>query len=138
MSSHRLVPIGLVSLLSFVCILTIFYYANNIATRSVSGQLGVGNANQVNIQVGASVLGTVSPYSPASLSVPPGTLVTWKNNDQTFHTVTSGDSSTGPDSKFDSGILSPLASFEHTFSAPGIFRYFCTIHPFMSGEVKVG
>ena len=138
MSSNMLTSIGLVSLLSFVCVFTIFHYINSTTTRSVSGQVGVGNGNQVNIAVAASDPRTVSPYSPAFLSVPLGTTVTWKNNDQTFHTVTSGDPSTGPDTRFDSGILSPLASFERTFSEPGIFSYFCTIHPFMRGEVRVG
>ena len=57
------------------------------------------------------------------------------------HTVTEGEpasySSPTDKNKFDSGIFGPGQTFEHTFNQPATVKYYCTIHPFMSGEVVV-
>ena len=39
--------------------------------------------------------------------------------------------------QFDSGLFGKDASFSQTFDEPGEFAYFCTVHPFMKGTVKV-
>ncbi len=39
---------------------------------------------------------------------------------------------------FDSGIISPGKTFEFMFSTSGEYNYFCTIHPWMMGQVFVG
>jgi plastocyanin len=70
-------------------------------------------------------------YSPASLTVPVGTTVTWTNNEATAHTVTS---KTG---LFDSEIMNKGDTFSYTFSDRGVFEYYCTIHPTMNGIVTV-
>jgi plastocyanin len=41
-------------------------------------------------------------------------------------------------SLFDSGIVKPGSTFEFTFSNAGDYNYFCTIHPWMMGQVIVG
>jgi len=41
-------------------------------------------------------------------------------------------------SLFDSGIIPSEKKFEFTFSTPGNYNYFCTIHPWMMGQVIVG
>jgi plastocyanin len=41
-------------------------------------------------------------------------------------------------SLFDSGIIPSEKTFEFTFSTPGNYNYFCTIHPWMMGQVIVG
>lgn len=82
---------------------------------------------------------------PESLTVPAGTTVTWKQEDAGFHTVTSGtvtqgtgDVTTAPDGKFDSGNLATDTTFEFTFNEAGSFPYFCAVHPAtMRGEVQV-
>jgi plastocyanin len=71
-------------------------------------------------------------YVPDSLEVTAGTSVTWTNGDPVEHTVTASDAS------FDSGSMSPTASFRHTFDAVGTFTYGCAIHPGMTGTVIVG
>ena len=71
------------------------------------------------------------PYSPSPLTVKRGTTVTWINNDFTTHTVTEVTN------KFDSGVLVPSQVFKHTFNELGIVKYYCTIHPFMSGQIIV-
>jgi plastocyanin len=70
-------------------------------------------------------------FSPASLTVPIGTTVTWTNNDATAHTVTS---KTG---LFDSGIMNRGDTFSYTFNDQGVFEYHCTIHTTMNGTVTV-
>ncbi len=41
-------------------------------------------------------------------------------------------------SVFDSGIIQPGKTFEFTFSDAGTYNYFCTIHPWMTGQVVIG
>ena len=73
-------------------------------------------------------------FSPANITVQPGTSVTWVNNGQAPHTVTATD----PAGAFDSGTLQPGESFSFTFKQPGTYAYYCTIHPFIKGTVTVG
>jgi plastocyanin len=65
-----------------------------------------------------------------------GATVTWTNDDSQPHTATSGENAT-PDQRFDSGIMAPAATFEHTFTEAGEYPYFCLLHPNMVGTVSV-
>jgi predicted secreted protein with PEFG-CTERM motif len=64
-------------------------------------------------------------------------FVSWENADTAFHTVTSGTAEEGPDEIFDSGLFGPGKSFTHQFTEIGEYPYYCTIHPWMIGEVRV-
>lgn len=66
---------------------------------------------------GVSVIITDQGYVPASLTVPPGTTVTWVNQGQKVHTATSDTQ------LFDSGGLSTSASFSYLFNDPGNYSY---------------
>ncbi len=70
-------------------------------------------------------------FKPATLNIPAGTTVTWRNNDSATHTITARDNS------FDSGSLSRDSSFSFTFKQKGTFEYYCKIHPSMMGKVIV-
>ncbi len=70
-------------------------------------------------------------YDPSTITIPAGTSVTWTNLDTVPHTVTSTNG------KFDSGILGQGRIFNYTFSDPGTYNYYCTIHPYMKGQVVV-
>lgn len=70
-------------------------------------------------------------FAPAVLQVRPGTIVEWINDDPLDHTVTASDSS------FTSGFIKPGARWRHQFTSAGTFKYACTPHPFMHGEVRV-
>jgi len=70
-------------------------------------------------------------YSPAMLVVAPGTTVTWTNDDDSPHSVREKDG------KFKSAALDTDDKFSQTFSAPGEFEYFCSIHPYMTGKIVV-
>src|SRR5215212_8661528 len=71
-------------------------------------------------------------FSPANVSVPAGTTVTWVNEGNIPHTVTSDDG------QFDSGVLMPGDSYTVMFKGRGTITYHCAIHPSMSGSVTVG
>ncbi len=70
-------------------------------------------------------------YSPPMLVVAPGTTVTWTNADDDAHTVVEKDR------KFKSGALDTDDTFSQTFTAPGEYEYFCSLHPRMVGKIVV-
>lgn len=71
-------------------------------------------------------------FSPERLEVKVGAKVEWANTDLTPHTVTSPD-----ERELNSGSISAGASWQHVFSQPGTFAYFCTFHPEMKGTIIV-
>jgi plastocyanin len=72
-------------------------------------------------------------FRPRTLTVAPGTRVVWVNRDDVPHTATS---SVKPRA-FDSKTLDTDDRFEHVFDAPGVYDYFCAVHPHMTGQVIV-
>jgi plastocyanin len=72
-------------------------------------------------------------YTPAVLTIAPGTTVRWTNLQTDTNDVVVRE---GP-VHFRSPSLRPGAFFEFTFTEPGTYRYTCTPHPFMTGEVRV-
>jgi plastocyanin len=70
-------------------------------------------------------------FIPADLTVPAGTTVVWTNHDDVQHTVTASDNS------YSSQPVETEGQFSHTFSTPGVYAYFCAIHPFMTAKVIV-
>ena len=70
-------------------------------------------------------------FTPQTLTVAPGTRVTWLNKDDVPHTVTSTTN------LFKSDALDTDGRFSFTFSKPGTYNYFCTVHPHMTGKVIV-
>jgi plastocyanin len=76
-------------------------------------------------------------YDPSPANVKVGTTVTWTNNDATLHMATSGTPDSGPSDEFDSSYLAKGKTFQHIFNKAGTFDYYCTLHPFMIGQVVV-
>ncbi len=70
-------------------------------------------------------------FTPSSLTVKPGTKVTWTNKDDVPHTVTSVDN------KFGSKVLDTDEQFSFTFSVRGIYKYYCKVHPHMTATILV-
>jgi plastocyanin len=92
----------------------------------------------INTATATAAVGTAGfDFSPAVISVPAGTTVTWTMNpaDPFAHTVTS----TTPGYGFDSGTLNPGDTFSYTFVEPGTYDYVCTPHASfgMTGQVIV-
>uniref|UniRef100_UPI0026104741 cupredoxin domain-containing protein n=1 Tax=Pseudomonas sp. TaxID=306 RepID=UPI0026104741 len=73
-----------------------------------------------------------SHYKPTPITVSLGDTVTWVNEGFLQHTVTAENG------EFSSGRLSGGQRFSVKFTKPGTFKYVCTIHPGMKGEVIVG
>ena len=76
-------------------------------------------------------------YIPSVIAIDFGNQVTWVNEDSAFHSVTSGFYGE-PSELFDSGYLDPFESFTFDFDEKGTYDYFCTLHPWMKGQVIVG
>ena len=69
-------------------------------------------------------------FSPTELKVKVGDTVTWTNHDDIPHTVVSAG-------KFRSKTMDTDKSFSFTFAAAGDYKYFCSLHPHMTGMIKV-
>ena len=87
----------------------------------------------VSIPQGAADQTATTYYSPPTITVVIGvnSTVTWVNNDDAPHTVTATDGS------FNSGNLDAGQSWSHTFTAPGVYTYYCSYHSWMKGTVIV-
>jgi plastocyanin len=70
-------------------------------------------------------------FTPATLTVSAGTTVTWTNHDDIPHTVVSDDKS------MKSKALDTDDKFSFSFSKPGTYSYFCSLHPKMKGVIVV-
>jgi plastocyanin len=105
--------------------------AGALATALIVMALGLG-ARSVAAQESAAVSIVDFAFQPASVEIATGGTVTWTNTGQAPHTVTADDGS------FDSGTLSPGATFSQTFATAGTFTYHCNIHPQMTATVIVG
>jgi 3',5'-cyclic-AMP phosphodiesterase len=71
-------------------------------------------------------------FAPATASVPVGATITWTNRDDVPHNIVSTEQ------KFKSPVLDTDEQFVHRFDAPGTYKYFCSIHPKMTGQIVVG
>jgi plastocyanin len=91
----------------------------------------------ISIAPGSSAPTSKIFYDPSPANIAVGTTVTWINNDATLHTAVSGTPDSGPSGEFDSSYLAKGKTFEHTFDKAGTFDYYCTLHPFMIGQVVV-
>ncbi len=95
------------------------------------------NASNVKIVKGSSDPAIGQFYSPSPVTISAGSTITWTNDDDTLHTVTSGLPGEPSGKDFDSGYLAAGSLFQHTFNTAGSFDYWCTLHPHMTGKVMV-
>jgi plastocyanin len=69
-------------------------------------------------------------FSPPELKVKVGDTVTWTNHDDIPHTIVSAG-------KYRSKTLDTDDKFSFTFTSAGDYKYFCSLHPHMTGMIKV-
>ena len=69
-------------------------------------------------------------FSPPELTVKVGDTVTWTNHDDIPHAVVSAG-------KFRSKTLDTDNTYSFTFASAGDYKYFCSLHPHMTGMIKV-
>src|SRR4030095_5771709 len=69
-------------------------------------------------------------FGPQESKVKAGTTVTWTNDDDIPHTVVSPNN-------FRSKALDTDGTYSFTFTTPGTYKYFCSLHPQMTGTIVV-
>jgi plastocyanin len=70
-------------------------------------------------------------FGPDTLTVPADSTVTWLNKDDVPHVIASNDGI------FRSKALDTDDKYSYTFTKPGTYEYFCSIHPKMVGKIIV-
>jgi plastocyanin len=121
----------------FLCITEVISPSSSPFSQQLQSQQQSQNEGGVSVSIveDSSSL-TTDAYAPNPIQVSVGGSVTWTNDDSLPHTVTSGENAT-PNGEFDSGIMAPGATFEHTFTEAGDYPYFCLLHPNQVGTVSV-
>ena len=76
-------------------------------------------------------------YIPLNAQVTVGTTVVWVNDDVVGHTVQSSDGEGNVIGLFNSPVLNTGDRFPYTFEEPGVYNYFCTLHPWRVGVITV-
>ena len=76
----------------------------------------------------ATVESNIVGFQLESLTVPMGTEIKWTNQTIYTHTITAGVAPT-PSGDWGSGLIASGQNFIHKFDTPGVFTYFCAIHP---------
>ena len=71
-------------------------------------------------------------YTPRNIVIEQGTTVIWTNYDTEYHSVTSLQGY-----EIRSELLKFKEQYAKTFNVPGIYIYYCTMHPYIMGTVKV-
>src|SRR5438034_9406525 len=72
-------------------------------------------------------------FAPPTLTVAPGTAVTWSNHDEEPHNIVNIDQPR----RFRSPAIDGGEKFTFVFSEPGTYKYICAVHPHMEGTVVV-
>jgi plastocyanin len=80
---------------------------------------------------GPRVSALFSAFGPVRLDAVAGDTVTWVNDSARAHDVVAEDGS------FDSGRMPAGATFARRLDQVGVVPYYCSIHPFMRGEIAV-
>jgi plastocyanin len=110
------------------------------AGPSSAGGAAAGAGPALTILQGASTQGNPA-YDPATLTVKKGDTILVTNKDSTPHTVTNGKDASDPTSGklFDTGIINAgsTARISTTKLSTGEYPYHCTLHPYMTGLLKV-
>ena len=87
---------------------------------NIGGTIDATNQKEVTISIDDNI------YETTYLKIKKGTKVTWVNNGNIQHDVTSNSSS--PNGGLGSELLSNGESYEFTFDEAGLYEYFCTPH----------
>jgi plastocyanin len=88
-------------------------------------------ASDVSFAQAAGVTIVDFAFTPSYVSIPAGSTVSWYNAGAAPHTATS---TTGA---FATGVLSSGVGSGATLWTPGVYSYYCEIHPSMVGTVQV-
>jgi 3',5'-cyclic AMP phosphodiesterase CpdA len=71
-------------------------------------------------------------FTPPSIQISAGERVTWRNEDDVPHRIQSVNSAFTP-----SAVLDTKGTYDVALSRPGEYKYFCSLHPTMTGSIIV-
>lgn len=110
--------------------------SNGLDPNNYTEGAEIGNSIDATDQTTVTVSIDDFIFETTYLEIKKGTKVTWVNNGNIGHTVTSDEGS--PKSGLNSALLSNGDSYEFTFDEPGLYEYLCTPHPTqMRGVITV-
>jgi plastocyanin len=102
-----------------------------LAALSSSAAAQTGHDMHGGMDAGERISIGFAAYSPTRIDVLAGDTVHWSNASVRVHTVNADDGA------WASARLPGSGTFGHRFDAPGTAAYYCTLHPFMRGEVDI-
>jgi amicyanin len=70
-------------------------------------------------------------FNPQTVTVKAGATVTWTNKDDIPHAIAAVGK------QFKSKVMDTDNSYSFTFTTPGSYAYFCSLHPHMTGTIVV-
>jgi plastocyanin len=110
------------------------------SSSSAAAASGAGAGPTLSILQGASTQGNPA-YAPATLTVKKGDSIQVTNKDTVPHTVTNGKDASDPTSGklFDTSIINAGSTAQVSTAklSTGDYPFHCTIHPYMTGLLKV-
>ncbi|HET7148471.1 MAG TPA: plastocyanin/azurin family copper-binding protein [Candidatus Nitrosopolaris sp.] len=110
------------------------------SSNSTGAASGSGAAPALSILQGASTQGNPA-YAPATLTVKKGDSIQVTNKDSVPHTVTNGKDASDPTSGklFDTSIINAGSTAQVSTAklSPGDYPFHCSLHPYMTGLLKV-
>jgi plastocyanin len=135
--------IATVAIIAAVIVAGAVVYIATVSTGPSTVSTTVGQqssgppAVHVSIYSGAANSANPPGYTPDVITLVIGinNTVTWTNNDSAHHTVTSTSAPSG--ASFNSGNMNGGATYTHTFTVAGAYKYDCVYHYWMTGTVIV-
>ena len=118
--------------------ITVVAASSSSSAAGSAGGSGAGPA--LTILQGASTQGNPA-YSPDTLSVKKGDTIQITNKDTVPHTVTNGKDASDPTAGklFDTSLINAgsTAKLATTKLSAGTYQFHCSVHPYMTGVLKV-
>jgi len=120
------------------------FLSNTIRSALVAAALGAATAGLTAVAVlpgwaqgapqanAAAVSIDNFTFTPQTLTVKAGTTVTWTNRDDIPHGIASEANAFAKSKALDTDD-----SYSFTFATPGTYKYFCYVHPHMTGTIVV-
>jgi len=104
---------------------------NTIEVGSAPRKVVIQPVSARETTVGSKISINNFSFIPADITVAPGEVVVWNNDDGAPHGLEFQDGASG------TNLLLPGQTFSRRFDRPGTYEYQCSVHPYMTGRVIV-
>lgn len=105
--------------------------------KDLLANVGTSLTASVTIPNGNSAQSSMGFFVPLNSEILRGTTVTWQNQDNIGHTIQSINDKGTIIPMFNSPVLKTGETFSYKFDNPGVYHYYCSIHPWRIGVVTV-